>query len=47
LLAELFGDVAVGDRAEQTAVNASLLGQLDGRTAELLALGLRFGQLRA
>jgi hypothetical protein len=45
LLAEFFGDVAVGDRAEQTTVDAGLLGQLDGRAAELLALGLRFSQL--
>jgi hypothetical protein len=45
LLVQLFGDVVVGDRTEQAAVHAGLLGQLDGGAGELFALGLRFGQL--
>jgi hypothetical protein len=45
LLVQFFGDVAVGDRTEQAAVDAGLLRQLDGRAAELFALRLRFGQL--
>jgi hypothetical protein len=45
LLVQLFGDVVVGDRAEQAAVNAGLLGQLDGGAGELFALGLGGSQL--
>ena len=45
MLVQRFGDVGVGDRAEQAAVDAGLLRELDGRAAELLALRLRGGQL--
>jgi hypothetical protein len=37
LLVQLFSDVVVGDGAEQAAVNAGLLGQLDGGAGELFA----------
>jgi hypothetical protein len=45
LLVELFRDIVVGDRAEQTAIHAGLLGQLEDCASQLLALGLGFSQL--
>ena len=44
-LDQRFSDVMVGDRAEQTAVHASLLADGDGVAAQLLAHGLSSGQL--
>ena len=44
-LAQLFGDVVVGDGAEQAAVHAGLLGQLERGAGQLLAQSLGFGQL--
>src|SRR5690606_12891105 len=42
---QAFGDVAVGDRTEQTAVNASLLLDGDGLAVQALTQGLGSGQL--
>jgi hypothetical protein len=45
LLVQLFGHVVVGDGAEQAAVHAGFLGQLEVTCGELLAQRLGFGQL--
>ena len=44
LLGQRIGDVAVGHGAEQTAIDAGLLRNLDGQAGQFLALGLRRGQ---
>jgi hypothetical protein len=44
LLSQFLSDVSIRDRTEQTAVNASLLCQLDHGTAEFGALGLALSQ---
>jgi hypothetical protein len=43
LLAQRLGDVEVGDRAEQAAIDAGLLRDLDRQALELLALGCAAG----
>jgi len=45
VLAEGFGDVGVRDRTEQAAVDARLLRDADGLARQLLADGLRGGEL--
>ena len=44
-LGQGFGDVGIGDRAEQTAVNAGLLADGHGLAGDLLAQGLSGDQL--
>jgi hypothetical protein len=44
LLLQRLDDVVVGDRAEQAAVGASLLRDLDGQPVELRAALLRLGE---
>jgi hypothetical protein len=45
LLGQRFGDVGIGDGTEQAAIDAGLLGNLDGQAVQLLALSLGSGQL--
>jgi hypothetical protein len=44
-LGQGLGDVGIGDRAEQAAVDAGLLRDAHGLAAQLFAQGLRSGQL--
>lgn len=44
-LLQTFGDVGVGDRAEQATVDAGLLGDLQLEAVDALAQGLGSGQL--
>src|SRR5450830_1501594 len=45
LLRQRFSDVEVGDGTEQTAIDTGLLGDRNGHAGQLVALGLRCGQL--